>query len=192
MLTFSDPSPGTARLAGRTAAAMAVLLLAPSALAAQQEPTDRPAADPADVRSPDAVVAAVYESISGDAGEERDWDRLRSLFVDGARLVPSGRRPDGGAGHQVLTVEEYIEGAAGAFAESGFFETEIHAVTERYGDIAHVFSTYESRRAEDDAEPFQRGINSIQLWRDGERWWIVTILWHAEHDGAPIPERYGG
>lgn len=192
MLTFSDPSPRTARLGGRTAAALAVLVLAPAALAAQQGPSDRPAADPADVESPDAIVAAVYESISGDAGEARDWDRLRSLFVDGARLVPSGRRPDGGAGHRILTVEEYIEGAAQAFAESGFFETEIHAVTERYGDIAHVFSTYESRRAEDDAEPFQRGINSIQLWHDGERWWIVTILWHAEHDGAPIPERYEG
>lgn len=192
MLTFSEPSTGTVRLACRTAAALAALLLAPAALAGQQGHPDRPAADPADVGSPDAIVSAVYESISGAAGEERDWDRFRSLFVDGARLVPSGRRPDGGAGHRVLTVEEYIEGAARAFAESGFFETEIHAVTERYADIAHVFSTYESRRAEDDAEPFQRGINSIQLWHDGERWWIVTILWHSEHDGAPIPPRYGG
>ncbi len=192
MLFFSDPSPESARLAGPTAAALAALLLAPAALAGQQGDPGRPAADPADVGSPDAIVAAVYESISGDAGEERDWDRLRSLFVDGARLVPSGRRPDGGAGHRILTVEEYMEGATRAFAESGFFETEIHAVMERYGDIAHVFSTYESRRAVDDAEPFQRGINSIQLWHDGDRWWIVTILWHGEHDGAPIPERYGG
>lgn len=184
--------PTTVGAARRAAVVLAALLLAPGALAAQQDTPDGPAVDPADVESPDAIVAAVYESISGAAGEERAWDRFRALFVPGARLIPSGRRPDGTAGHEILTVEEYIEGATRAFAESGFFETEIHAESERYGDIAHVFSTYESRHAADDAEPFQRGINSFQLWHDGDRWWIVNIFWHAEREDAPIPERYGG
>lgn len=191
MLSPRDISPAGVRVVHRVAAVLAAALLAAPPLAAQEDGSDRPAADPGDVGSPDAIVAALYESISGAAGEERDWDRLRSLFTPDGRLIPSGRRPDGTAGHQVLDVEEYIDGASRAFAENGFYEKEIHAVTERFGDIAHVFSTYESRRTPD-AEPFQRGINSIQLWHDGERWWVVDILWHAEREDAPIPDRYGG
>ena len=187
---FPAPAAGLAT-AGRVAGVLAVLLLAPASLVGQ-ETSDRPEADPGDVASPDAIVEAVYESISGAAGEARDWDRFRSLFVPDARLIPSGRRPDGTAGHQAMAVDRYVEGATQAFAESGFFEREIHAVSERYADIAHVFSTYESRRDPDDAQPFQRGINSFQLWFDGERWWIVNILWHGEREDAPIPERYGG
>ena len=164
----------------------------PSLLAAQEAAPERPAADPADVESPEALVAAVYDVISGPAGVARDWERFRSLFAPEGRLIPSGRRPDGSAGYAVWTVEEYVEGASRAFSDSGFFEREIHAEAERYGDMAHVWSTYESRRSRDNAEPFQRGINSFQLWFDGERWWVLQIFWHAEREGAPIPERYGG
>src|SRR5688572_18845337 len=38
-----------------------------------------PAANPADVASIDAIVAALYDVISGPAGKKRDWDRMRSL-----------------------------------------------------------------------------------------------------------------
>lgn len=182
MRSLSDPSTRAACIL-----AACLLLLAPS-LAAQE----RPEADPADVRSPDAIVDAVYEAISGAAGEARDWDRLRSLFRPEGRLVPTGRGPESESGYTVATVEEYIESAGQAFAEEGFYEREIHAETEQFGDIAHVFSTYESRRSPDDAEPFQRGINSFQLWYDGDRWWILHIAWHPEREGAPIPARYGG
>lgn len=195
MPTRARPRPRPRNLLSALPALLAALLLAVPATSAAQEaaPADaRPAADPADVSSLEAIVDAVYDVISGPAGEARDWDRLRSLFVPEGRLIPSGRRPDGTAGYRVLTVEDYIENARRSFAEEGFFEREIHAETERYGDIAHVFSTYESRRSADDAEPFQRGINSLQLWHDGDRWWVVTILWHAEREGASIPERYGG
>lgn len=63
-------------------------------------------------------------------------------------------------------------------------------MTEEFGHMAHAFSSYESKRSPDDAEPFQRGINSMQLLNDGERWWFVTIYWDAERTGTPIPERY--
>ena len=190
MPSFSVSMP--VRSVRRALGPLAAMLLAPFALVGQQGAVDRPPADPADVNSPDAIVSAAYEAISGEAGEERDWARLRSLFVPDARLIPTDRRPDGSAGYQAMTVDEFVDYASRIFSEGGFHETEVHAVTERYGDIAHVFSTYESRRAADDPEPFQRGINSFQLWHDGDRWWIVTIFWHAERDGAPIPERYGG
>lgn len=170
----------------------------PAPAAAQEKaPTpaqERPTADSADVATPGAIVAAAYDVISGAAGEARDWDRFRSLFLPEARLIPTGRGPDGSPRYQVLTVEEFVESATASFAERGFWEREIHAETERFGDLAHVLSTYETweTRPSADAEPVARGINSFQLWHDGERWWIVDIYWHGEREDAPIPDHYGG
>jgi hypothetical protein len=149
-----------------------------------------PAAIPADVASIDAIIAAVYDVISGPAGKKRDWDRMRSLFVPGARLIPTGPRQAGGYGSRVLTIDEYIERSSGFFEKEGFFERESARQIEQFGQIAHAFSTYESRRAPGDAKPFQRGINSIQLMNDGKRWWIVTIFWQAEDEKTPLPEKY--
>ena len=152
--------------------------------------TTTPAANPADVGSIDAIIAAVYDVISGPAGKKRDWDRMRSLFMPGARLIPTGPRPNGGYGSRALTVEDYVTRGTPLFEKEGFFETESARRTESFGQIAHVFSTYESRHAPDDAKPFQRGINSIQLMNDGKRWWIVTIFWQGEDEKNPLPEKY--
>src|SRR5437667_4262679 len=134
----------------------------PSSMPKAETPAAR-VANPSDVDLIDSIIAAVYNVISGPAGKKRDWDRMRSLFVPGARLIPTGPRQAGGYGSRVLTVDEYIERASGLFEKAGFYETEAARVTEQFGQIAHVFSTYESRHAPGDAKPFQRGINSIQL-----------------------------
>ena len=147
------------------------------------------AADPSDVESVDAIIGAVYEVISGPEGDDRDWDRMRSLFVEGARLIPSFMDAEGRIGFRFMSVEDWIEGATGYFAENSFFEVEIHRVEERYGHISHAFSTYESRR-EAEGEPFVRGINSFQLLNDGMRWWILNIYWQGETDAEPIPTQY--
>lgn len=149
-----------------------------------------PAANPADVGSIDAIIAAVYDVISGPAGKKRDWDRMRSLFMPGARLIPTGPRPGGGYGSRALLVEDYVIRGTPLFEKEGFFERESARRTENFGQIAHVFSTYESRHAPEDAKPFQRGINSIQLMNDGKRWWIVTIFWQGEDEKNPLPEKY--
>ena len=163
----------------------------PSPMPKQETPTTpAPAANPADVNSIDSIIAAMYNVISGPAGKKRDWDRMRSLFIPGARLIPTGPRQGGGYGSRVLTVDDYIERASGLFEKSGFYETESARVTEQFGQIAHAFSTYESRRAPGDAKPFQRGINSIQLMNDGKRWWVVTIFWQGEDEKNPLPEKY--
>lgn len=149
-----------------------------------------PAANPADVVSIDAIIAAVYDVISGPAGKKRDWDRMRSLFVPGARLIPTGPRPAGGFGSRVLTVDEYIDRAGGFLEKEGFFEREVARQTEQFGQIVHAFSTYETLHTLDDAKPFQRGINSIQLMNDGKRWWVVTIFWQGEDEKTPLPGKY--
>lgn len=172
----------------------ALLLLTLSEGRAQQpaaaSPPATPAAKPADVETFDALIAALYDVISGPAGQKRDWDRMRSLFAPGARLIPTGRRPDGTQGSRVLTVEDYINGAGPSLERDGFFEREIGRVTERYGNIVHAFSAYDSKRALSDAQPFMRGINSIQAMYDGKRWWVVTVFWEAERPDTPIPEKY--
>ena len=154
-----------------------------------QTPEATPAANPADVGSMDAIIAAVYDVISGPAGKKRDWDRMRSLFVPGARLIPTGPRPTGGYGSRAVTVEDYVSRTTPMFEKEGFFETERARRTESFGQIAHIFSTYESRHSPD-AKPFQRGVNSIQLMNDGKRWWIVTIFWQGEDEKNPLPEKY--
>jgi len=152
----------------------------------------KPAARPADVASMDAIMHAVYDVISGPAGQPRDWDRLRSLFVPGARLIPAHTGKGGVTTTRVLGVEDYIRLGEPIFRKEGFFEREVHRTVERFGNIAQVFDTYESRHAPGDARPFQRGINSFQLLFDGQRWWIVTIYWQAERRDLPIPAQYGG
>ena len=149
-----------------------------------------PAADPKDVATMDAVVAALYDVISGPAGQKRNWDRFRSLFVPGARLIPTARRPTGEVVSRVRTPEEYIEGSQTVLEQDGFFEREISRRVEKFGNIAHIFSTYETRHKAADEKPFMRGINSIQLMNDGKRWWIVTVFWHAEDETNPLPAEY--
>jgi len=148
-------------------------------------------ADPADVASIDAIITAAYAVISGPAGKKRDWDRERSLYYQGARLIPTAK-PGGndGLAPQILDVDGFIARVEPYFAEQGFFEKEITRHTEQFGHIAHVWSTYESRHREDDPEPFIRGINSIQLFYDGTRWWILNIYWQQESVEHPIPEKY--
>lgn len=158
-----------------------------------QETPVVPDPDPADVESVDAIMAAVYDVISGPAGEARDWDRMRSLFRPEAKLIPTGCNPaNGQCGMRWWSIEEYISTAGPQLEAGGFFEVEINRVEERFGTVAHIFSTYESRRNVDDAEPFARGINSFQLFNDGSRWWVVNISWQSETPANPIPAEYGG
>jgi hypothetical protein len=149
-----------------------------------------PAANPADVSSIDAILHAAYDTISGPAGRQRDWDRFRSLFVSGARLAAVVPNHQEGFRTVVLSPEEYIQHDDPYFQSHGFFEREVARRTERFAGIAQVFSTYESRHAAAAAKPFERGINSFQLMNDGRRWWIVTIFWQGETPERPIPQEF--
>jgi hypothetical protein len=161
-----------------------------AATTAAAAPAVTPPANPADVESIDAILRALYDVISGPAGQRRDWNRMRSLFVPGARLIPTGRRQDGTRSIQVWTVDQYISTVGPRLEEGGFFERELARRTERFGNVVHVFSTYDSKRLASDPQPFARGINSIQLWNDGRRWWVVTVFWEGERPDNPIPARY--
>ena len=150
-------------------------------------------ADPQDVESIDAIISTTYDVISGPAGKKRDWDRERSLFVPGARLIPTATVPgktDVDLAPLVLDVEGYIGRVEPLFEKEGFYETEIARRVEQFGQIAHVWSSYESRHDPSEPKPFMRGINSIQLFNDGKRWWILSIYWQHESALHPLPEKY--
>ncbi|MCA9730630.1 MAG: hypothetical protein H6696_16625 [Deferribacteres bacterium] len=143
-----------------------------------------------DVNSFDNIITALYDVISGPAGEQRDWDRFRSLMQPSARLMPVFTDKNGVAKTRLLTPEAYITQADSILKADGFFESEIARKIEQYGNLVHVFSTYESRHKAGDPKPFARGINSIQIIYEQDRWWIANIIWQPEQSGLPIPEKY--
>lgn len=143
-------------------------------------------ADGASIR---AVVAAAYDTISGPAGKPRDWDRFRALFRPEGHLISVGAATD--PPHiTVMTPDEYVARASNNFSKNAFYEKGVSENVVQFGHIAHVFSTYESRRDPSDAKPFARGINSFQLMYDGHRWWIESLLWQAETDSEKIPKQF--
>lgn len=155
-----------------------------------EPPVAPPQAKPEDVASMDAILAALYDVISGPAGKKRDWNRMRSLFLPEGRLMAVGPKKEGGFGYRVMDVDGYIKSSGNYLETNGFFEREVARVVEQFGEIAHVFSTYEARNKAEEAKPFMRGINSIQLMNDGKRWWIVSVYWEAERADNPLPDKY--
>jgi PAS domain S-box-containing protein len=150
-----------------------------------------PGAEPGDSRDVgtlDGILRAFYEVISGPAGAPRQWDRDRSLYLPGARQIATGLT---GSKPYALVMDhaEYVERSNDAMVREGFFEKEIHRTVEQFGNLAHVFSTFESRRTES-GPVFARGVNSIDLYFDGTRWWIASVIWDTERPGSPLPKKW--
>jgi hypothetical protein len=154
----------------------------------ENKPKQLPKPRPEDVGSPDTIIRAMYECISGPAGE-RNWNRLRSLYLDGARLIPTGKRLEEEDSLQAMSIDDWIEDVKDYFAENDVYEMEIMNHMDRFGDIIQVFSTYEARDKPDGART-ARGIKSFQLLKHQGRWWIVTVAWVVESDDNPIPEEF--
>ena len=142
------------------------------------------------VNSLDQIITTLYDVISGEKGEERDWDLMRSLFHPDAKLIPSGKNKEGIYKARFMTVDDYINNSGKWLVENGFFEKEIHRTVNTFGNITQIFSSYNAFKSESDKTPFMRGINSIQLLNDGERWWIINIYWTQESPENPIPNKY--
>jgi hypothetical protein len=191
---------GLHRLSHRGCSAVGLVAIAIAVPLGAQQPSPPSAAAPspipearaADVESVDAIITALYDAISGPAGAQRDWGRFRSLFAPGARLIPTGRASDGTPRQRVMTPEEYVLTIGPILERDGFYEAEIGRRTERYGKVVHLMSAYDSKRTPADPAPFARGINSIQLWSNGTRWFVVTIFWEAETPANPIPASFFG
>ncbi len=160
------------------------------AVSMPEKPNASAPADPADVQTIDAIVDAYYASVSGAKGQKRDWNRFLSLFSPDARFIVV-RKVDEKMVPLSLSPIEFVDSNRTYFERGGYFEKDIHREIDTFGHIAQVFSTYASRRAKEDPEPYSRGINSIQLMNTGDRWWITSIMWdHEQPETNPIPEAY--
>jgi len=139
---------------------------------------------------PRIVVSRLYELISGPADEERDWDEVKGLFHPEAVLRSELTLPDGSHQSGRWTVGAFCDAAADEYRKNGFWESEIAARSERFGSIAHVWSTYESRVGTADSAPVGRGINSVQLLEQEGTWRITSLVFQIERGTEGIPDCY--
>jgi len=138
----------------------------------------------------DSTIQSLYSVISGEKGKKRNWKHFKFLFKPEAKLIPTAIDKAGTYQLRYMTPDEYIKSSGKWLVEHGFFEKERHREVYTFGNIAHVFSSYEAFHSASDTQPFMRGINSIQLLNDGKRWWIVNVYWAQETDAHPIPKKY--
>lgn len=141
-----------------------------------------------DTRSIESTVLALYDVISGEPGSPRDWDRFKNLFKPEARLIPTRKDDQGNLTIKTMTPDEYVQLFSSRIS-TGFFERELSRKVEEYGTVVHVFSTYETKEKKD-GPVTNRGINSIQLFKDKDRYYVVNIFWCAESMGFALPDKY--
>ncbi|MEC3907736.1 hypothetical protein VOI54_11955 [Tamlana sp. 2201CG12-4] len=137
-----------------------------------------------------STIKTLYNVISAEKGVKRNWKQFKFLFKPDAKLIPSGKDKSGVFKVKYISPDDYIKNSDEWMLSNGFIEREIKRKVDVFGNIAQVFSTYEAFHSKEDERPFLRGINSIQLLNDGERWWIVNIFWTHESSTNPIPEKY--
>jgi hypothetical protein len=159
--------------------------------AAQETHIDVPAvaARPEDVGTLDGIIKAFYDVISGPIGQPRQWSRDRSLYIPEIRFVAMSVDKKGQPVPRIATHQQFVDASNAYLLKEGFYEQEIHRDTQRFGNIAHIWSTYESRNKAD-GPVIARGINSIELFWDGARWWIASNIWDDERSDNPIPAEF--
>lgn len=142
------------------------------------------------VSSIDNIINSLYKAISGEKKEKRNWTLFKFLFYPDAKLITSGRDNERKFQVRYMKPDDYIKSSGKWITDNGFIEKEIHRTVDAFGNMTHVFSTFESFYSKTDDEPFMRGINSIQLLNDGKRWWIINVFWDNESRWNPIPKNY--
>jgi hypothetical protein len=178
-----------------------VTMAPPGEPLARRTPTPLPAGNPQsrgtgdDGASVDTILAALYESVSHPDGVEPNWAKMRGIFLPVGMLIPP-KRPNQDM-FTVLDVDgfrdrtrEFMATAKQKGETTAFFEKEVARKLDCFGNVCQAFSTYEARRAPTDEKPFVRGINSIQLLNDGQRWWVASVVWDTERPNNPIPAEY--
>lgn len=168
-----------------------VILIALISITTQsQEKKKEPADYSENVSSIDATINSLYSVISGEKGTKRDWTLFKFLFHPDAKLITSGKDDEFKFQIRYMKPDDYIKSSEKWMTDTGFIENEVHRTVDAFGNMAQVFSTFESFHGKTDEEPSMRGIKSIQLLNDGKRWWIMTIIWDNETWRNPIPRVY--
>lgn len=141
----------------------------------------------ADVHTIDGIIKAYYDVISGPAGQARDWGRDRSLHHPDALISVTGKDKNNKPYIVTQSISDYHKSFG--VPKAGFWEYEIKRETQQFGNITHVWTTYETKK-EKNGPVTERGINSIQLYNDGSRWWILSWMYDSERADNQIPEKH--
>ena len=134
----------------------------------------------------DDVVKTLYQVISGPAGE-RDWALFHHLFYENALMGFSGKNKEGQVKFKAISPRIYQEKSDPIFKQKGFYEEEIGRKENSYGAIAQIFSAYQFR-FEKNGKVIMRGVNSLQLIFENNRWYITQLIWQPESEELPLPE----
>ncbi len=132
----------------------------------------------------DDVIKEMYDSICFERGKRPDWKRSNAIYAPDARLV---RVNDSGVyefdvGSYRVDFERMIDSGE----MPSFWEGELWRDTRQFGEVAHVLSAYETRRSRK-GDVLNRGVNSIQMFRRGGRWFISAMIWRREGKDVRIP-----
>jgi hypothetical protein len=132
------------------------------------------------------VIDGMYAMISGPPGP-RDWSRQTALFHPDARQMRTGLDEAGVSWIRIMDLDSYRADTTPFFDAEPFFEVELARRIQIFGNMAHVWSQYEAKRAPDDLVPERRGVNSIQLFKDAEAGWrIISMIWDNEREGLSL------
>jgi hypothetical protein len=142
---------------------------------------------PEDVGSIEGIVKASYETISGGVGVPRQWGRDRTLYDPNVRFVSVELDPKT---NKIVATEsthqEFVDETDAFLVKEGFTERELGRKILRYGNVATVLSSYEGEYAST-GKVVTRGVNIFQLYYDGKRWWVLSMVWDQERPDNPIP-----
>ncbi len=138
-----------------------------------------------DVSTIEGIITASYEALSGPPGKRRDWARYRSLCDPDVRLVSaSGDSKTGKTKIIRWNLQKYIHDVDGYLVGTGFEDKKLACVPKLYGNVATVLCGFEGR---EQSKLVERGVAIYQIYNDGSRWWITSVIWDREHPGNPIP-----
>jgi hypothetical protein len=156
------------------------------------DPAPRPP-EPSDVGTIDGIVKALLESLSFTIGSQPDYNRLRTLFHPLCQIIPP--RNERETQSEVMELEVYIRQWVESIVftgleRKGLIIKEIARRIQSYGSIGQVFITFKGNHAPNDPDPVQRGIYSVQLLREKQRWYILSLTWDIERQNSPIPRAY--
>lgn len=138
-----------------------------------------------DTSSVDKMITALYDVISGPAGQ-RNWDRMKNLFTKDAQMGAVFKNQEGVITYRSFSPDDYIKNNDPYFLKNASIEKELYRTNQTFGQLVHVFTTYEFESGDEKA----RGINSLQLIYTNQRWYITSIIWQEETPDNPIPAEY--
>lgn len=137
----------------------------------------------------DGIIKAYYDVVTVEKGEKPSYERDSLLHWPGALVGSAGVGKNGKPVFHSMSLKRFHELSDPGLERDGFYEKEISRKVEQFGSIYHVWSTYESRNKQG-GPVIERGINSIELYNDGFRFWILGWFFDSERKSNPIPKGY--